>query len=171
MIKTVLTGFAAVVLAASCASAQQSPPSEASVSIDGKAVTINYHAPSVRGRQIFGKGGRISSDRNFPIWRAGANDATALHTEAHLMIGDIHLSPGDYTIYVNLEDADTWELIINKQTGQWGLTYDAAQDVGRAKMTMSKPASKVETLKYTLTADKLELAWDEHVASVRLSTM
>ena len=87
------------------------------------------------------------------------------------MIGDIHLSPGDYTIYVNLEDADTWELIVNKQTGQWGLTYDAAQDVGRTKMTMSKPASKVETLKYTLTTDTLELAWDEYVASVSLSTM
>ena len=87
------------------------------------------------------------------------------------MIGDIHLSPGDYTIYVNLEDADTWELIINKQTGQGGLTYDAGQDVGRAKMTMSKPASKVETLKYTLTADKLELAWDEYVASAAISAI
>lgn len=171
MIKTLLTGFAALVLTVSWASAQQSPPAEASVTIGGEAVTINYHAPSVRDRQIFGRGGRISSDRNYPIWRAGANDATALHTEAHLMIGDIHVPPGDYTIYVSLEDTENWEFILSKQTGQWGLTYDAAQDLGRTKMTMSKPAAKVETLKYTLTADKLELAWDNYVASVKISGM
>ena len=32
-----------------------------------------------------------------------------------------------------------------------GLDYDAPQDLGRVKMTMSKPSASVETLKYTLT--------------------
>jgi len=169
MFKTLLTCIAAAALTVGGASAQQSPPAEASVSISGKAVTINYHAPSVRGRQVFGDGGLISGDRNYPIWRGGANDATALHTEADLNIGGVDVPAGDYTIYISLADTDAWELIINKQTGQWGLTYDAAQDLGRAKMTMTKPSSKVETLKYTLTTDKFELAWDDHVASVSLS--
>jgi hypothetical protein len=169
MIKSLLTCVAAVALTVSYASGQSSPPAEASVSIGGKTVTINYHSPSVRGRQIFGKGGRISSDRNYPIWRAGANDATALHTAADLNIGGIDVPAGDYTLYVSLADVDKWILIISKQTGQWGLTYDAANDLGGAPMTMSKPASKVEALKYTLTADKLELAWDDYVASVSIS--
>jgi hypothetical protein len=81
---------------------------------------------------------------------------------------------GDYTLYVNLADPDNWELIINKQTGQWGLTYDAGQDLGRIKMTMSKPPSSVEKLKYTLSDSgggkgKLQLEWEDHVASVPLS--
>ena len=162
--------YAAVAVLASTLSAQQaSPPTETSTSIDGKAISIKYHSPSVKDRQIFGPRGIISRDRNYPIWRAGANAATALHTELDLKIGDIDVPAGDYTLYVSLEDPNNWVLVINKQTGQWGLTYDKAQDLGRTKMTMSKPASKVETLKYTLTPNKLELAWEDHVASVPLA--
>ncbi len=170
MIKNLLTCAAVAVLAASSLPAQQpSPAAEASTSINGKAVTIKYNSPSVRGRQIFGPGGLISHDPNYPIWRAGANPATALHTELDLKIGDLDVPAGDHTIYVSLEDVDQWVLVINNQTGQWGLTYDKAQDLGRTKMTMSKPAAKVESLKYTLTPNKLELAWDGYVASVPLA--
>ena len=64
--------------------------------------------------------------------------------------------------------------VVNKQTGQWGLSYDKSQDLGRVKMTMSKPAATVENLKYTLTdaggdKGKLELAWEDHVASVPIT--
>lgn len=170
MIKNLLTCAAVAVFAVSSLSAQQaSPPAEASTSIGGKAVSIKYHSPSVKGRDIFGPRGLISGDRNYPIWRAGANPATLLHTELDLKIGDLDVPAGDYSIYVSLEDVDNWVLIINKQTGQWGLTYDKAQDLGRTKMTMSKPASKVESLKYTLSANKLELAWDDYVGSVSLT--
>lgn len=170
MIKNLLTCAAVAVLAASSLSAQQpSPPAEASTSIGGKAVSIKYHSPSVKGRDIFGPKGLISGDRNYPIWRAGANPATLLHTELDLKIGDLDVPAGDYSLYVSLEDVDNWVLVINKQTGQWGLTYDKAQDLGRTKMTMSKPASKVESLKYTLSPNKLELAWDDYAGSVSLT--
>jgi hypothetical protein len=170
MIKNLLTCAALSVLAASALSAQQpSPPAEASTSIGGKAVSIKYHSPSVKGRDIFGPRGLISGDRNYPIWRAGANPATLIHTELDLKIGDLDVPAGDYSIYVSLEDVDNWVLVINKQTGQWGLTYDMSQDLGRTKMNMSKPASTVESLKYTLTPDKLELAWENYVASVPLA--
>lgn len=170
MTKKILTCAAVALFAAATLSAQYtSPPAEASTSINGKAVSIKYHSPSVHGRKIFGAGGLISRDRNYPIWRAGANPATLLHTELDLKIGDLDVPAGDYSIYVSLEDVDNWVLVINKQTGQWGLTYDKAQDLGRTKMTMSKPASKVETLKYTLSPNKLELAWDDYVASVPLA--
>ncbi|HMD47516.1 MAG TPA: DUF2911 domain-containing protein, partial [Bryobacteraceae bacterium] len=62
-------------------------------------------------------------------------------------------------------------LIINQQTGQWGLTYSQARDLGRVNMTMSKPSAKVETFKITLSKTgakdgKLEMAWDNYAASV-----
>ena len=170
MMKQIATYAAVALFAAATLTAQHtSPPAEASTSINGKAVSIKYHAPSVHGRKIFGPGGLISGDRNYPIWRAGANPATLLHTELDLKIGDLDVPAGDYSLYVSLEDVNNWMLVINKQTGQWGLTYDKAQDLGRTKMTMSKPASKIETLKYTLSANKLELAWDDYVASVPLT--
>ena len=69
------------------------------------------------------------------MWRAGANEATALHTDADLQIGSLNIPKGDYSLFVNLANPDSWELIVNKQTGQSGLEYDPKQDLGRVKMT------------------------------------
>lgn len=148
-----------------------SPDATTSVTIGGKTLSIKYSAPSVRGRQIFGPGGLLSHDPNYPVWRGGANGATSFHTDADVTIGALSIPKGDYTIYALVEDPDNWQLIINKETGQWGLTYEAAQDLGRVKMTMSRPPAPVEVYKMTLTATspktgKLELEWEKHIASV-----
>jgi len=132
--------------------AQYSSPAETeSKTINGKALTIKYAAPSVHGRQIFGPGGILSKDPNYPVWRAGANSATTFTTAADLTIGSLNVPKGQYTLYVLVQNPDAWELIVNKQTGQWGLEYDPKMDLGRVKMTMSKPPSPVEQLKYTIT--------------------
>lgn len=167
--------FAALFLAAGLASAQlQSPPAQATASIAGKNLSIKYSAPSVRGRKIFGPGGVISQDPTYPVWRAGANDATAFHTDADLDIGGLNVPKGDYTLYVSLKDPNAWELIISKETRQWGLSYNPSRDLGRVKMTMSKPPAPIERLKYTISATgpnkgKLQLEWENHVASVPIT--
>lgn len=147
-----------------------------SIAVGGKTISIAYSSPAVNGRvgKLFGKDGTIGGDDNYPVWRAGANAATALHTDADLMIGDLSVPKGDYTLFVNLANPAAWELIVNKQTGQSGLTYDAKQDLGRVKMTMAKPPAMVEQLKYTLTNAaakkvKLQLAWENHDASVMVT--
>ena len=152
------------------ACSQQSPAAEASVSIGGKAINIKYGAPSVRGRKIFGEGGKISQDGTYPVWRTGANSATKFHTDAALDIQGLKVPAGDYTIYTQV-DGNPWHLIISKQTGQWGTVYKKDMDLGHVKMTMSKPASLVEVFKITLSAagakgGKLQLEWENTVASV-----
>jgi hypothetical protein len=166
--------FAALAATAALAVAQApSPDATTSVTIGGKVLSIKYSAPSVRKRQIFGPGGLISGDPNYPVWRAGANSATVFHTDADLMIGSLSVPKGDYTIYALVEDPNHWQLIINKQTGQWGLTYDASQDLGRVKMTMSVPPSPIEVYKMTLTARgpksaTLRLEWEKHIATASI---
>ena len=141
----------AIVVFASVALAQ-SPSARATATIGGKSVTVQYSAPSVRGRKIFGAGGLLSRDPTYPVWRAGANAATTFKTEGTLDVGGLNVPAGTYTLYVDVKDPDQWELVVSKQTGQWGLTYPgASSDVGRVKMTMSKPPALVEQLKYTLT--------------------
>src|SRR5688572_11935873 len=152
----------------------QSPSATASGTINGKSIAVRYSAPSVRGRQIFGAGGLLSKDPTYPAWRAGANSATTLTTDADLMVGTVSVPKGTYTLYAWVQNPDAWDLIINKQTGQWGLMYDAKQDLGRVKMTMSKPPKLVETLKYSI-ADKgagkgeLRLEWEHRVATVPIT--
>ncbi len=147
-----------------------SPPAETSVTIAGKTLSIKYSAPSMRDRQIFGAGGVVRKDGTYPVWRAGANAATAFHTDADLDIKGLAVPKGDYTIFA-LVDSPRWQLIINKQTGQWGLSYDPKQDLGRVAMDMSKPSAPIETYKMTLSqvgpnAGKLQLEWENYIASV-----
>jgi Protein of unknown function (DUF2911) len=161
-------GIVAALLTTAPLWAQQSPPAETSVAIAGKTIRIKYSAPSMRGRKIFG--GLEPYGR---VWRAGANDATALHTDANLDIGGLSVPKGDYTLFVYL-DPKQWQLVVSKATGEWGLDYDASHDLGRVKMDMSKPPKPIETYKMTLSnaggnKAKLQLEWENTVAEVPIT--
>jgi hypothetical protein len=105
-----------------------SPAEQASVTLNGKPVTIDYCTPSMRGRKIFGA--LLPYDK---VWRTGANSATTLKTQSTLRIRDLVVPPGTYTIY-SLPEEHGWKLIINKQTDQWGTVYDQSKDLGRVDM-------------------------------------
>ena len=163
-----------LLLAAAVAFAQ-SPSATETITVGGKTLSIAYSAPKVNGRvgKLFGKDGRIGQDPTYPVWRAGANAATKFHTDADLDLGGLAVPKGDYTLYVDLTDPAAWKLIVNKQTGQWGLRYAQDQDLGRVPMTITKSPVLVEDLKYTLKVDgsrgTLTLAWENVVASVPLT--
>jgi Protein of unknown function (DUF2911) len=145
-----------------------SPPGEASVKFDdGKTVTIQYSRPSMRGRKIFG--GLVPYDQ---VWRTGANSATSLKTDVDLTIGGASVPAGSYTLYT-LPSANSWKLIINKQTGQWGTEYSQGQDLARVDMKVGQLPSGMET--FTISLDKtnptsamLKLDWENTIASVEV---
>jgi hypothetical protein len=147
-----------------------SPAAKASANLAGKPITIRYGAPSVRGRQIFGDGGLVSTDWTYPVWRAGANAATTLTTDADLDIGGLYLPAGTYTLYVLVRDPENWQLIVNRQTRQGGHIYNARLDLGRVDMKMDKPKAPVKTLRWLITTTgntgAIRLEWENHVASV-----
>jgi hypothetical protein len=173
-----LLSCAGLLLAATLSlSAQQNPPASPAVTatgtIAGKSLTIHYNSPRVKGRQghIFTKEGLISKNPHYPVWRAGANGATTLETDADVKIGDLAVPKGTYTLFVNIADPDNWVLIVSKKTGEWGLAYDATQDLGQVKMHMTKPATTIEELKYSIdstgsNSGKITLEWENHIASV-----
>jgi hypothetical protein len=158
---------------ASMSEQQMSPKDMASGTIAGKKITINYSSPRVRGRQgkIFTKDGLISHDPHYPVWRAGANDATKLTTEANLMIGSLMIPAGSYTLFVDISNPAEWTLVVSKALGEWGLDYDQSKDLGRVKMKMAKPAAMVENLKWTIkptmgSEGTISLEWEDTSASV-----
>jgi Protein of unknown function (DUF2911) len=172
LLGTLAAGLLLGVLATSAAHAQEaspandngtklpSPPAKASVTLDGKAVTIDYNSPSMRGRKIMGD--LVPYGK---VWRTGANPATTLKTAANLKIGDLTVPAGTYTIY-SLPSETTWKLIVNKQTGQWGTVYNRDQDLGRTDMMKGPiPSAPVEqfAIKFENTAGKstqLHLIWE-----------
>jgi hypothetical protein len=142
-----------------------SPEAETSVMLGGNKVTVEYSAPSARGRKV--EGGLVPYDS---VWRAGADSATTLITDADIMVGDLMLSKGMYTLYVAAAPGG-WKLIVNKQTGQWGTVYQENQDLGRASMTLKTLGTPVETFKINLAkvdeqSANLTLTWGTTTASV-----
>jgi hypothetical protein len=143
-----------------------SPPGQAELTFaDGKTVTIDYNRPSMRGRKIFGD--LVPYDR---VWRTGANAATSLKTDVDLDIGGTTVPKGSYTLYT-LPGANRWQLIVSKQTGQWGTVYNQGQDLARIPMQVAQRSSGLETL--TISFDKtggssavLKLEWENTIASV-----
>jgi hypothetical protein len=154
----------------------KSPSETESATIAGKTISIAYASPHVNGRagKIFSKDGLISHDPHYPVWRAGANAATTLHTDADLDIGGLAVPAGTYTLFVDISDPDNWMLIVNKKTGEWGLAYDGTQDLGKVKFPTSATPSLVENLKYTITdlgggRGTITLAWENKSATVNFS--
>ena len=141
-----------------------SPPTKTSIILDGMKITINYSAPSMRKLVIFG--GLVPYNK---VWRAGANDATLLHTNADLEFKGLVVPKGDYSLFVWL-DPQQWQLIINQETRQSGLEYHQERDLGRVAMDLSRPAKPVETYRITLTKTgategQLKMAWENTVAT------
>ncbi|HEU4520679.1 MAG TPA: DUF2911 domain-containing protein [Thermoanaerobaculia bacterium] len=163
---------AAICLVAAMAMAQDkkplSPPAKAEARIGGKTVTVNYNAPSKRNRVIMGE--LVPYGK---VWRTGANAATTLTTEADVMIGNLHVPAGKYTLFT-IPGEKEWTLIVNKQTGQWGTNHDASQDLGRVKMTVKPLKNTVETFAIDVKPGAasngvLTMSWENTEASVPLT--
>ena len=141
-----------------------SPKDSVRVSISGATLAIDYSKPSKRGREIFG--GLVPFNR---VWRTGANEATHLRTNRDLVFGTVTVPAGQYTIYT-LPGPDGWKLIINRQTGQWGTVYDAAQDLARIDMKVSQLPATLEVMAIKLepqgNGGVLKVQWDRTEASV-----
>ena len=111
------------------AKAMPSPPATATVTLSGKAVTINYNSPRLKGRTI---GSDIVPYGE--VWRTGANPATTFITAGNLKIGTLDVPAGTYTLFT-LPSKDQWIFIVSKKTGEWGIPYPEGNDLGRTPMT------------------------------------
>ncbi len=132
--------------------------------VGNTAFNVSYGSPLRRGRDLFG--GIVSYGQR---WRTGANRATHFSTSSDLTIGGLNVPAGEYTLFT-IPEPDGGTLIINKQTGQNGRTYDQERDLGRVPMNVeTKPES---TEAFTITVEEngnggvLKLIWGNTVYSV-----
>ena len=117
-------------------------------SLTGPArIAIAYGQPHARGRRI--EGGLIPLDT---VWRFGANTSTTLHTDNDITLGGANVPHGDYSLYI-LYSKSGWQLIINRQTGNWGTEYVAKSDVARIPLTARTRTEREETLTVYLIPD------------------
>jgi Protein of unknown function (DUF2911) len=120
--------------------------------------SVDYGRPLARGRTLLGD--VISYDR---VWRTGANAATQFTTSAPITLAGLSLAAGTYTLWTT-PHVHGVDLIVNRQTGQWGTDYSRAQDLGKAPMRSESVTAPVE--KFTISIEPsdathgtLTMAW------------
>ena len=150
---TLLTFFSVLFLISpllSISSAQQQltipqPSLEASVSqkVGLTDITIYYHRPGVKGREVWGK--LVPFDA---VWRAGANENTTISFSDEVMIGGQSLPAGIYGLHM-IPSEKEWIIIFSKNYWSWGsFFYDEKEDALRIKVN-PLPAEHQEWLSYT----------------------
>jgi Protein of unknown function (DUF2911) len=122
-----------------------SPHETVEYTIHGAKITVAYGRPFIKGRAIDAVAPKGQA------YRLGADEATVLTTDKMLMIGSLMLDPGSYSLWA-IPDTKGWQLVVNKQTGQWGTDYDAKQDLGRTPLKTADVAKPGEN--FTITVEE-----------------
>lgn len=124
---------------------KKSIPSETKKQIGNTDIKINYHAPAVRGRTIWG--GLVAYDA---VWVTGAHKATSLEVGKDFRVGDKTIPAGKYAIFT-IPGKDEWTIIINKNWSQHlADDYSYTDDLVRVKVKPQATQDVVERLKYEI---------------------
>jgi hypothetical protein len=128
--------------------AQDHSRGTSTLTLKGKTISVDYGQPSLKGRTTDELLGKLKPGG---VWRLGANTSTTLKTGIDLAFGGVTVPAGEYSIWMQRQDDNSWKLLFDKKHGQWGEpTPDPAECFASTPLTESKAASPVETLSLTL---------------------
>jgi hypothetical protein len=145
---------------------RKSAHDSASVAMDGGTVKVCYGRPHQNGRAIMGKLVPYGEP-----WRAGADEATAIHVPFPARIAGVSVEPGWYSLYT-IPGEKQWQIVVNSVAQRWGVPIDAkvrAKDIGTGTVASEHLATPAERLTIALTASSptkatMDIAWaDTHV--------
>ena len=132
-----------------------SPPISFETSVEGVDITIDYSAPSMRGRTIYGDLVPFGQ-----VWRTGANSATKITVSADVKIEGEVLLAGTYSIFT-IPSADSWTIIFNKKASQWGAYgYSKADDALRVQVSPQNLEASVEQMVIEPSETGILLKWE-----------
>jgi tetratricopeptide (TPR) repeat protein len=105
-------------------------------------ITISYHRPGVKGRQIWG--GLVPYGE---VWRAGANENTTISFSSPVKVEGQPLAAGTYGLHMIPNEGD-WTIAFSTVSWAWGsFSYDPEEDALRVAVK-PQPAPFKEWLAY-----------------------
>ena len=142
-----------------------SPKETTTGEINGVEVSIDYCAPSVKGRKIWGE--LVPYDK---IWRAGANEATTIEFGKDISIQNNKLPAGKYSFFV-IPNKEKCTLIFNNDFKQWG-SYNYSMDKDQLRIDVSPilNSKSVEKLVYEISDKTIYLKWSNWIISFDISS-
>ena len=146
----------------SCSQSPASPRKQASGHINEVKVAIDYGAPSVKDRKIWG-----GLEKYGKVWRAGANECTSIAFDKAVNINGEAIEAGTYAFFIIPNEEGDWVAIFNSESEQWGAyDYNEEKDVLRLNVTPQWSDQVQEQLLYKIEDGSILFAWEK--ASLKL---
>lgn len=135
--------------------AQSTPRGEAKITVGSESVSVEYGRPSIKGRTLNDLLLQLKPPPDAhtmfgDFWRLGADKSTTFSTTADLQFGELVIPKGEYSLWAVREGDIFWDLVFNKQHGQWGTQHDASQDLATVPLTETEVSEPVEMLTISL---------------------
>ena len=147
-----------------------SPRKKAEGDINGVNVVVDYGSPAVKERKIWG-----GLEEYGVVWRAGANETTAVTFSEDVMLGDAMVKAGKYGVYMIPNENAEWVFILStdwdrEKHGSWGAyNYTEENDVVRLEVMPEWVEDNQERLTYTIENDGLGFAWEKARLNIPVS--
>ena len=119
------------------------------------SISIAYHRPFKKGRNIFG--GLVPYGK---YWRTGANNATEIEFNKDLYFEGQKVTAGRYRLYT-IPNENTWKIVLNSELDKWGL-FEPNYDLDVFSI-------EVEALITTEIQEQFEISLDESGEGATLS--
>jgi hypothetical protein len=160
--KIMILGFVSlmwITLLSTNAFPQKNPRSTSRLEIGGKFIFVEYGRPSLKGRDMLGQ---LEVNK---IWRLGADKSTTLTSDSNLSFSKVSVPQGTYSIWLKKLGDKSYELLVNKKSGQWGTQHEAIDDFADIPLTYSENNESVELFTINLikaakgNAGEIEFLW------------
>lgn len=137
--------------------AQKSPRKVVADTIRNVAITIDYGAPSVKDRKIWG-----GLEKYNKVWRAGANENTTITFNKNVIIGGKSLKAGKYGFFIIPRKKGKWTVIFNTKNNGWGAySYKEKKDALRYDVMPKFMNENQEILDYSFDNKNIVFRWEK----------
>ena len=134
-----------------------SPRREASGNAGGVNIFVDYGSPAVKGRRIWG-----DLEKYGRVWRAGANETTAISFDKDAIINGEPIAKGKYALFLIPNENEDWIVIFNLDWDEWGaFRYNQERDVLRLAVSPEWTDDSIERLEYSIRDGKLNFQWEK----------
>ncbi|MFD2203550.1 DUF2911 domain-containing protein [Shivajiella indica] len=135
-------------------------------SIGNVKVKVQYGAPSVKGRVVWGDLVPYNE-----VWRTGANESTYVDFDSDVTIEGQPLKAGRYSLFTIPKSSGKWTVILNSE---WNLEhghfqYKQENDVLRVESTPQWVADSQEQLTISIESPGIVVRWEKLVLPIAVN--
>ena len=150
---------------------RKSPRTQLEIEADDLSFSVDYGSPRVKGRIVWGD--LVAYDE---VWRAGADETTAITFDQDVLFGENTVSAGTYALFIVPHMEGNWNIILNEEWSKeehdvWGAyDYDASKDVLSVEANPETVSENEENLTYDFQEGQFIFRWEKIQLSVSLTT-